>query len=67
MGLADPPVNYGVVCPTRACGLRTRSSPAPGIDLRGLVPRPDSAVYGGPPFHLFRFSRFSLTRATHEG
>ena len=30
-----------------ACGLRTRSSPTPGVGLGGLVPRPENAVFGG--------------------
>lgn len=34
----------------RACGLVTHSSPTPGVGLGGLVPRLDSAVFGGLPF-----------------
>ena len=34
----------------RVCGLRTRSSPIPGVGLSGLVPHPESAVMGGLPF-----------------
>ena len=35
---------------TQACGLRTHASPVPGVGLSGLVPHPESAVFGGLPF-----------------
>ena len=31
----------------RACGLRTPSSPIPGFDVGGLVPRAESTALGG--------------------
>ena len=42
----------------RACRLRNRSSPTPGVGLDGLVPRPVSAVLGGVPFAVSDFRDF---------
>ena len=42
----------------RACGLRIRSSPTPGVGLGGLVPRPENAVLGGLPFASSDFRDF---------
>ena len=42
----------------RACGLRIRSSPIPGVGLSGLVPRPESAVLGGLLFASSDFCDF---------
>ena len=46
-----------------ACGLRTRSSPTPGIGLGGLVSRPENAVLGGLPFAFSGFRNFRDFRA----
>ena len=40
------PVEDSGIFIIRACGLRTRSSPTPGVGLSGLVHRPESAVFG---------------------
>lgn len=50
------PVDYEVIYPIRACGRRIRSSLIPGVGLRRLVPRHDSAVLGGLPFAHSDFS-----------
>ena len=38
------PVKDGDIFLIRACGIRTHSSPTPGVGLGRLVPRPDSDV-----------------------
>ena len=40
----------------RACGLRSRSSPTPGVGLCGLIARPESAGLGGLRFALRMFA-----------
>ena len=52
------PVDDGGIVLIRACGLRTRSSPTPGVGLGGLVPCPHSAVLGGLPFGCSDFRDF---------
>ena len=52
------PVEDGGIFLIRACGLRTRSSPTPGVGLGGLVPRTESAVLGGLPFTSSDFRDF---------
>ena len=52
------PVEDGGIFLTRTCGLRTRSSPTPGVGLSGLVRRPESAVLGGLPFTSSDFRGF---------
>ena len=44
----------------RACGLRTRASPIPGVGLSGLVPHPESAFLGGLPFVSSDFRDFRV-------
>ena len=44
------PVEDGGIFLIQACGLRTRSSPTPGVDSSGLVPRNESSVLGELPF-----------------
>ena len=46
----------------RAYGLRTRSSPSPGVDLGGLVPRSENAVLGGLAFASSDFCDFRAYR-----
>ena len=52
------PVEDGGIFLMRACGLRTRSSPPPGVALSGLVPLPESTVLGGLPFVSSDFRDF---------
>ena len=52
------PVDDGSVFLIRASGLRTHSSPTPGVGLGGLVSRPESAVVGGLPFSSLDFRDF---------
>ena len=54
------PVDDGGIFLIRACGLRTRSSPTSGVGLGGLVPRPENAVLGGPPFVSSDFRDFRV-------
>ena len=61
------PVEGGDIFLIRACGLRTRASPTPGVGLSGRVSHPESAVLVGLPFRLLGLSRFLRTLATHEG
>ena len=60
------PVENGSFFLIRACGLRTRAAPIPGVGLSGLVPHPESAVLGGLPFASSDFRDFSHTRVTYE-
>ena len=54
------PVDDDGIYLIRACGLRTGSSPVPGVGLSGLVPNPDSAVLGGLPFASSDFRDFRV-------
>ena len=61
------PVEDGGIFLIRACGLRIRSSPTPGVGLSGLVPRPESPVLNGLPstsskYHDSRTRAFLLVR-----
>ena len=60
------PAEDGGMFPVRACGLRTRSSPTPGVGLSGLVSRPARAVLGRIPFLVLDVLEFCSTRATNE-
>ena len=51
-------VEDGGIFLIRACELRTRASPIPGVGLSGLVPHPESAVLGGLPFASSDFRDF---------
>ena len=46
------PVEDGGIFLIRACGLRTRSSPTPGVGLSGQVPRTENVVLYGLSFIL---------------
>ena len=52
------PVEDGGIFLNRACGLRTRASPIPGVGLSGLVPHPESAILGGFTFTSSDFCDF---------
>ena len=52
------PVEDSGIFLVRACRLRTRSSRTSGVGLSGLVPRPESAIWGGLPFTSSDFSDF---------
>ena len=52
-----PPEDGGIFL-IRACGLRIRASPIPGVGLCGLVPHPESAVLGGLAFASSNFRDF---------
>ena len=52
------PVEDGGIYLIRACGLRTPSSPIPGVDLGGLVPRTESTALVGLPFTAANFCDF---------
>ena len=52
------PAEDGDIFLIRACGLRIRSSPTPGRDLSGLVPRPESVVLGVLSFASADFRNF---------
>ena len=52
------PVEDGGIYLIRACGLRTPSSPIPGVGLGGLVPRTENAVLGWLPFTSADFYDF---------
>ena len=54
-------VEDGGIFRTRACGLRTRASPIPGVGLSRQVPHPESAVLGGLPFASLDFRDFART------
>ena len=58
-------VDDGGIDLTMACGLRTPSSPIPGVGLGGLVPRTESTALGGLPFTSADL-RFSHKRATYK-
>ena len=51
-------VEDGGIYLIRACGLRTPSSPIPGVDLGGLVPRTESTALVGLPFTAANFCDF---------
>ena len=53
-------VEDGGIFLIRACELRTRASPIPGVGLSGLVPHPKSAVLGGLPFAPSDFRDFRI-------
>ena len=59
------PVDDGGNFIIRAWGLRTRSSPPPGVGLGGLVPHPVSTVSDAIPFGSSNFRGFRA-RATYE-
>ena len=51
-------VDYGGILLIRACVLRIRSPLTPGVGLDGLMPRPESVVSDGLPFHSSDFRDF---------
>ena len=60
------PAEDGGMFLVRACELRTRSSPTPGVGLSGLVSRPERASLRRISFAASGILEFCSARATNE-